>query len=56
MQKQPPDVFCKKNPLLEISNIHRKTPVPESLFNKVVNLRSATLLKNKIDPGTGVFR
>ena len=33
--------------------IHRKTPVPEPLFNKVADLRPATLLKR--DPGTGVF-
>ena len=30
-QKQPTEVFCKKV-FLEISQIHRKTPVPESLF------------------------
>ena len=31
VQKQPPEVFCKKK-FLEISQIHRKTPVSESLF------------------------
>ena len=30
-QKQPPEVFCKKVSL-EISQIHRKTPVSEPLF------------------------
>ena len=30
IQKQPPEVFCKK-----FCKIHRKTPVPETLFNKV---------------------
>ena len=30
LQKQWPKVFCQK-----IRKIHRKTPVPESLFNKV---------------------
>ena len=29
-QKQPPEVFCKKT-LLEISQTHCKTPVPDSL-------------------------
>ena len=28
--------------------IHRKTPVPESLFNKVVGLKPATLLKKSL--------
>ena len=37
-----------KKVFLEISQIHRKTPVPESLFNKVAGLRSATFLKKKL--------
>ena len=32
--------------------IHRKTPVPESLFNKVAGFRQ---LYQKRDSGTGVF-
>ena len=28
--------------------IHRKTPVPESLFNKAADLRLATLLKKRL--------
>ena len=32
MQKQPPEMSVKKL-LLKCSNIHRKTPVLESLFN-----------------------
>ena len=35
---------------LEISQIHRKTPVPEPLFNKVAGLRPATLLKKRLWP------
>ena len=31
-QKQPPEVFYEKKVFLEFHKIHRKTPVPESLF------------------------
>ena len=34
--------------MLEFYKIHRKTPVQESLFNKVAGLRSATLLKKRL--------
>ena len=37
----------------ERSNIHRKTPVLESVFNKIAGLRPATLFKR--DPETSVF-
>ena len=37
-QKQPPEVFYKKVVLKNFRNIHRKTPVLESLFNKVASL------------------
>ena len=37
VQKQPPGAFCKKNV--------RKTPVPETFYNKVAGLRPETLLK-----------
>ena len=36
-----------------VSNIHRKAPVLESLFNKVTYLNSATVLKS--DFNTGAF-
>ena len=43
------EVFCQKKVSLEISQVHRKTPVPESLFfDKVTGLRPVTLLKNKL--------
>ena len=32
IQKHPPEVFCKKGVLRNYAKIHRKTPVPESLF------------------------
>ena len=43
-----------KNVFLKISqNSQEKTSVSEPLFNKVADLRPATL--SKIDSGTGVF-
>ena len=47
-QKQPPEVFYKKRCSYKFRKIHRKTPVPESLFNKVAALRPATLLKKRL--------
>ena len=41
-QKQPPEVLCKK---VVLKNILRKTPVWESLFNKVAGLK-IYILKN----------
>ena len=32
----------------QFHEIHRKTPVPESFFNKIADLRPATLLKKKL--------
>ena len=37
-----------KKMFLEISKIHRKTPMPESLFYKVAGLRPTTLLKKRL--------
>ena len=40
VQKQSPEVFCKKKVFLKISRkFHRKTPVLESFFNKVAGLQ-----------------
>ena len=46
IQKQPPEVLCKKRCSYKFLKIHRKTPVPEFLFNKV-RLHTATLLKKR---------
>ena len=56
-QRQPPEVFYKKA-VLKFCNILGKTPVLESLFNKIAGLqatifRPAALLKRH--PNTGVF-
>ena len=37
-----------KKIFLEISQIHKKAPVPESFFNKVAGLRPTTLLKKRL--------
>ena len=47
-QKQPQEVFCVKGCSYKFHKIHRKTPVPEPLFNKVTGLRPATLLKKRL--------
>ena len=52
VQKQPLEVFCKKRYSLKFRKFHRKTPVMESLYNKVGNLLK-TLLKR--DSNTDVF-
>ena len=45
-QKRPPDTFCRKRCSRKFCKVHRKTPMFESLFNKVADLFSlATLLK-----------
>ena len=36
--KQPPEVFCRKSCSQNLRNIHRKTPVLETLFNKAAGL------------------
>ena len=43
-----PEVFCKIGVLRNFAKIHKKAPVPESLFNKVAGLRPATLSKKRI--------
>ena len=50
VQKQPPEVFCKKICSWKFHKIHRKTPVPEAFFNKAAGLRPVTLLKKRLWP------
>ena len=45
-QKQPPEVFYIKRCFEKFRNVFRKTPVQESLYNKVAG-RPATLLKKR---------
>ena len=49
VQKQPPEAFCKKMCSWKFHKIHRKTPVPETFFDKRDSgLRPATLLKKRL--------
>ena len=48
IKKQPPQGFCKKGVLKKFHKIHLKTPVLESLFNRVLGMRHATLLKKRL--------
>ena len=47
MQKQPPEVFCKKRCSQKFHNIHSKAPVLEFLFNKVIGLQGCNFIKKK---------
>ena len=47
LQKQPPELFYEKRCSYKLHKIHKKTPVPESFFNKIADLRAATLLKKE---------
>ena len=54
VQKQPPEVFYKKAALKNFASyIHRKTPLLDSLFNKVGGLKPCNFIKRDTD--TGVF-
>ena len=52
-QRQPLEVFYKKSCSNIFLQIHRKTPVPQPLFNSIAGLRPGTLLKK--DFGLSVF-
>ena len=47
-QKQPPDVFYKKAVLKKFCNIPSKTPVLESLFNKIEDLQVCNFIKKRL--------
>ena len=48
LHKQPPEVFCEKSCSGKFCNIHRKAPVLESLFHKVVGLQVCNFIKQKL--------
>ena len=48
LQKQPPEVFCKKSCSWTFHKIHRKTPVPFLIKWHASGLRPATLLKKRL--------
>ena len=43
-----PEVFCEKRCSWKFHKIYRKTPVLESIFNKVTDLRLAALFKKRL--------
>ena len=47
-QKQPPEVLCKKSCSWKFLNIHSKTLVLESLFNKVAGLKACNFTKKSL--------
>ena len=51
LQKQPPEVFYKKPDLKNFAISHRKTPVLESLFNKVADLQACDFIKKRLQYG-----
>ena len=53
-QKQPPEVFCKNDCSLKFLNFHWKTPVLDSLLNKVEGPQACNFTK-KGDSNTGLF-
>ena len=48
IQKKTPEVFFKKRCSLKLRNIFRKTPVLESLFNKVAGLQDCKYIKKRL--------
>ena len=48
VQKQSPEVFCKKSCSQKVCKFHRKTPVLESLFNKVAVLQACNFIKKRL--------
>ena len=51
IKKQPTEVFCKKKVYFKFSRCaHRKTPVYESLLNKVVGLKPINFIKTRLRP------
>ena len=47
VQKQPPEVFCKKRCSCKFRKFHKKASVLESPFHKVAGLRDCNVIKKK---------
>ena len=54
IQKQSPKVFFKKGALKVFTKIHKKTPVPESLFKQSYRPQACNFIKKR-NSGTGVL-
>ena len=48
IQKQQPEAFCKKRFSKIFRKFHRKTPVLESLFNKVAGLQGCNFIRKRL--------
>ena len=48
LQKQPPEVFCKNGVLVNFTKCEGKHLCQRVFFNKVADLRPATLLKKRL--------
>ena len=48
VQKQPPEVFCKKKVLRNFAKFTGKPLCQSLIFNKVAGVRPATLLKKRL--------
>ena len=47
-QKQPPEVFYRKKCPSKFLNIHRKTPVQGSAFNRVIAFKTCNFIKKRL--------
>ena len=48
MQKQRPELFSKKRCFYKFREIRRKTPVPETLFDKVAGGRTTAIVDGNV--------
>ena len=48
IKKQASEMFYKESYSKKFCNIHRNTPVSESLFNKVVGLQACNFIKRRL--------
>ena len=47
-QEQPPEVLYRKSCYWKFRNIHRKTPVLESVFNRLAGFKTCNFLKKRL--------
>ena len=47
-QKQPPELCFKKSCSEKFPNIHTKSPLLESLINKVAGIQASNFIKNRL--------
>ena len=47
-KQQPSEVFCKTRYSQKVEKFHRKTPVLESVFNKVADIKAYKFIEKKL--------